>query len=785
MLVTAAVLALTSVSRNGLPAAHAQTPTPAIPVPAAPAAVFNRYCVTCHSSRLKTAGLVIDPADVNDPGANPELWEKVVRKLRSSAMPPAGAPRPDQGTYDAVASFLETELDRAAATKPDPGDLPLLHRLSRTEYQNAVRDLLAIDAVPKEMDYSLLLPADNISSGFDNIADLLFVSPTAMERYLDAARKISRLAVGDPQMPPMVNIHRLPPEQWQEARVDDLPIGTRGGLAVRGYFPVDGDYSVQIEVAGASRESHQVEITVDAERVQLTTIGGSGRGGRGGGRGNPADRPLELRLHVKAGERLVGVTFIEHNQARDEETLRPRMRSRGTQPALASVTISGPYDVKGPGDTPSRRRIFVCSPPSGEEISCARTILSSLVRRAYRRPVTDADVERLLPFYNAGWSEGGFDRGIQKALERVLVSPQFLFRIEHDPGNLPPGTPYRISDLELASRLSFFLWSSIPDAELLDAAIAGTLKSPAVLEQQVVRMLADPRSGSMVTNFAAQWLYLRDIEAKQPDELLFPDFDETLRAGFHRETELFLDSVLRENRSVLDLLTANYTFVNERLAEHYGIPNVQGSYFRRVTFPDGSTRGGLLGQGSILTLTSYATRTSPVLRGKWVLENLLASPPPPPPPNVPALKTEGAQPGQTLPMREAMTQHRANPACASCHALMDPIGFAMENFDAVGKWRDRDSGHRIDASGVLPGGAKFDGMAGLKGALLAQPERFVSAVAEKLLMYALGRNLQYYDAASVREIVREAARSHYMFSSLVSGVVQSAPFQMRKAREGG
>jgi mono/diheme cytochrome c family protein len=783
MLVTAAVLALASVSTNRLPAAHAQTRTPATPVPASPAAVFNRYCVTCHNPRLKTAGLVIDPAVLSDAGANPELWEKVVRKLRSSAMPPAGAPRPDQGTYDAVASFLETELDRAASTKPDPGDLPLLHRLSRTEYQNAVRDLLAIDAVPKEMDYSLLLPADNISSGFDNIADLLFVSPTAMERYLDAARKISRLAVGDPQMPPMVNIHRLPPEQWQDARVDDLPIGTRGGLAVRGYFPVDGDYSVQIEVAGASRESHQVEITVDAERVQLTTIGGSGRGGRGGGRGSPADRPIELRLHVKAGERLVGVTFIEHNQARDEETLRPRMRSRGTQPALASVTISGPYDVKGPGDTPSRRRVFVCSPSSApEETSCARTILSTLARRAYRRPPTDADIERLLPFYNAGRSEGGFDRGIQKALERVLVSPQFLFRIEHDPGNLAPGTPYRIGDLELASRLSFFLWSSIPDDELLDAAIAGTLKSPAVLEQQVLRMLADPRSGSMVTNFAAQWLYLRDIEAKQPDELLFPDFDETLRDGFHRETELFLDSVLRENRSVLDLLTANYTFVNERLAEHYGIANVQGSYFRRVTFPEGSTRGGLLGQGSILTLTSYATRTSPVLRGKWVLENLLASPPPPPPPNVPALKTEGAQPGQTLSMREAMTQHRANPACASCHALMDPIGLAMENFDAVGKWRDRDSGHRIDASGMLPGGTTFDGMAGLKGALLARPERFVSAVAEKLLMYALGRNLQYYDAASVREIVREAARSHYTFASLVSGVVKSAPFQMRKAR---
>jgi mono/diheme cytochrome c family protein len=787
-LVTAAVVALAVVTMSGRPAvlAGAQNAVTPAPAPAAPAGVLNRYCVTCHNSRLKTAGLVIDPADLGNAGVNPELWEKVVRKLRASAMPPAGAPRPDPGTYDAVARFLETELDRAALAKPDPGALPPLHRLSRTEYQNAIRDLLAIDALPREMDYSLLLPPDNISSGFDNIADLLFVSPTTMERYLDAARKISRLAVGDPQMPAMVNIHRLLPEQWQDARVDDLPVGTRGGLAIHGYFPVDGDYLVKVDVAGAPREPNQIEITIDDERVQLASIGGGARGGRGGGRGAAADRPLEFRLPVKAGERLVGVTFIEHNQARDEDTLRPRMRSRGTQPALASVTISGPYDVKGPGDTPSRRRVFVCRPASSAiESACARQILSTLVKRAYRRPGTDADIERLLPFYTAGRSEGGFDRGIQKALERVLVSPQFLFRIESDPPSIPPGTPYRISDLELASRLSFFLWSSIPDDELLDAAIGGRLKNPAVLEQQVRRMLADPRSGSLVTNFAAQWLYLRDIEAKQPDELLFPDFDETLRSAFHRETELFLDSVLRENRSVLDLLTANYSFVNERLAEHYGIPNVQGSYFRRVTFPEDSARGGLLGQGSILTLTSYATRTSPVLRGKWVLENLLASPPPPPPPNVPALKTEGAEPGQTLPMREAMTQHRANPACASCHALMDPIGFAMENFDAVGKWRDRDSGHAIDASGVLPGGTKFDGMAGLKGALLAHPERFVSAVTEKLLMYGLGRNLQYYDEPSVREIVRQAAPSHYMFSSLVLGVVKSAPFQMRKVKEAG
>jgi hypothetical protein len=699
-------------------------------------------------------------------------------------MPPAGSPRPDAATYDSTATFLEAELDRAAAAKPNPGKLPLLHRLSRTEYQNAVRDLLALDSLPKEMDFSLLLPPDNVSSGFDNIADLLFVSPAAMERYLDAARKISRLAAGDPEMPVMVNIYRLHPEQLQEERLDELSFGTRGGLAVRTYFPVEAEYTFKVDVAGAARDAHQIEITIDGERMQLIPIGGAaagggrGRGGRGG-RG-AADAPTEYRIPVKAGSRLVGVTFIEHNQARDEETLRPRMRARGTLPALASVTISGPYNVKGPGDTPTRRRLFVCKPTgTTDELPCAKKIFSTLTRRAFRRPSTDADVQRLIPFYTAGKAEGGFDRGIQKALERVLVSPQFMFRIETDPPNAAAGAASRISDLELASRLSFFIWSSIPDDELLDAAIAGKLKTPASLEQQVRRMLADPRSESMVTNFAAQWLYLRDIEAKNPDELLFPNWDETLRDAFARETELFLDSILRENRSVLELLTANYTFVNERLAKHYGIPNVTGSYFRRVTFPEGSPRGGLLGQGSILTLTSYANRTSPVLRGKWVLENLLAAPPPPPPPNVPALKTEGAEPGQMLTMREAMVQHRANPVCATCHARMDPIGFSLENFDAIGKWRDRDSGNRIDASGALSDGTKFEGVPGLKKMLLDHSDEFVAAVAEKLLMYAAGRNLQYYDAPAVRQIVHGAAASKYAFPALVLGVVKSVPFQMR------
>jgi hypothetical protein len=582
----------------------------------------------------------------------------------------------------------------------------------------------------------------------------------------------------------MVNTYRLSPEQTQDIRVDSLPFGTRGGLGVRTDFPLDGNYVVKIDLSGAAREPHQIEVSVDGERMQMVTIGdnagggGRGRGGRGG-RGGDGDKPLELRVPIKAGPRLIGVAFVQRDEARDEATLRPRLRGRGFQPAMINVTISGPYDAKGPGDTPSRQRIFVCRPAAAsDEVPCAKQILSTLERRAYRRPVTDSDLDDLLPFYTAGRAEAGFDVGIQKALERMLVSPQFLFRIEREPSGVA-----RISDLELASRLSFFLWSSIPDDELLDAAAKGRLKDPVVLEQQVQRMLADPRSESLVTNFAAQWLFLRDVAAKQPDVLMFPDFDDGLRSGFQHETELFLDSILRENRSVLDLLTANYTFLNERLAKHYGIPNVEGTYFRRYTFPDGSVRGGLLGQGSILTLTSYATRTSPVLRGKWVLENLLSDAPPPPPPDVPALKTEGKQAGETLSMRAAMTQHRANPVCAGCHARMDPIGFAMENFDAVGRWRDADSGNAIDASGVFPDGTKFEGTAGLKKVLLSHPDQFVGTLAGKLLMYGIGRNLQYYDTPAVRGIVREAAKSNYTFSSLILGVVKSTPFQMRQLQK--
>ena len=758
----------------------------ALAPPPPPADVFSKYCLTCHNEKIKTASFVINPAGAARPGASAAEWEKVVRKLRSNSMPPAGAPRPDQATLDSVTSSLEAELDRAAAANPNPGKLPLLHRLTRTEYQNTIRDLLALDSLPKEFDYSLLLPPDNSSSGFDNLADLLFVSPTDLERYLDTARKISALAVGDPATPVLVNIHRISDEQWQDSRVESLSVGTRGGLAIRSHIPLDGEYSVKVEFAGISKQPDQLEISVDGERLHLSALPANAPTG-GPRRGyNPAVKTREFRIPLKAGPRLIGVTFIEPNQARDEETLRPQMRGRGTHLAIASATLSGPYNPKGPGETPSRNRIFVCRPQTaGDELPCARQVLNTLVRRAYRRSPTEADIKVLQSFYSAGSAEGGFERGIQRALERLLVSPQFLFRIEREPAGLAPASPYRIGDVELASRLSFFLWSSIPDDELLDIAIGGKLSDPAVLAAQTRRMMADPRSQALVTNFAQQWLFLRDIESKKPDDLLFQDFDETLREAFRQETDLFLGSILREDRSVLDLLTANYTFLNERLARHYGIPNVQGSHFRRTTFPADSPRGGLLGQGSILTITSYATRTSPVVRGKWVLENLLSAPPPPPPAVVPALKTESSETGKTLSMREAMILHRANPACAGCHARMDPIGFAMENFDALGRWRERDNGNQIDASGVFPDGTRIDGMAGLRKALLHHPEEFIDTVAEKLLMYAIGRNVQFFDRPAARAIVRQAAAGNYTFASLVMGVVKSPPFQMRTAQGAG
>jgi hypothetical protein len=770
--------------------------------------------------------LTLQGVDVRRVPEGAETWEKVIRKVRTGAMPPVGAPRPDGSTSNALATWLETELDRTAAASPEPGKLPHFHRLTRFEYQNAIRDLLALETLPKDMDYSVLLPSDNASSGFDNLADLLFVSPAIMERYLDAARKISRVAVGDPSMPMIVSSYRLSGTRPQDVRLYPLPVGTRGGIAVNGEFPLDGEYLVRVEMSGQVREAHQIEVTVDGERLHVFDVspgrGGRGRGapppspdqdpggsdpvppdaseppaGRGGrqagtgpqgaagGRGG-ARNNLETRIPIKASTRLVGVTFIERTEAIGEETVRPRMRGRGSLPAMANVTISGPIGAGRPGDTASRKRIFVCKPTGvSTELPCAKQILSTLARRAYRRPVIDADMQDLLPFYTSGRDEAGFETGIQRAIERLLVSPQFLYRIEQDPPRATAGATFRISDLELASRLSFFLWSSIPDDELLQVAARGQLKELAVLEQQVRRMLADAKSQTLVSNFAAQWLYLRDVDSRQPDELIFPDFDDSLRQALRTETELFLTSVLRSDRSVLELLTANYTFLNERLADHYRIPHIKGSHFRRVEFPPGSPRGGLLGQGSILTLTSYATRTSPVLRGKWVLDNILATPPPPPPPNVPALKVEH-EAGKPSSVRDAMVQHRANPVCASCHARMDPIGFAMENFDAVGRWRDHESpGQRIDSSGSFPDGTKFTGIADLKQMLASRPDQFVTTITEKLLMYAIARNVQYYDAPAVRAIVRNAKGSHYTFESLVLGVTKSAPFQMRKVEVSG
>ena len=773
--------------------------------------LLAHYCVDCHNPIDLTADLVIDPTSLDGVGAHPEQWEKVVRKLRAESMPPDD-PRPPHEAYAEAAAFLERDLDAAAKARPNAGDVPLFRRLTRTEYENAIRDLLALDHLPSEIDYELLLPADNASSGFDNIADLLFVSPVVMERYIAAAQRLARLAVGDMRTPVMVNIHKLSEQLPQDERVNELSFGTRGGLAVESYFPLDASYTFEIETAAATRDEYEIEVSVDGARAAVKTIGAAFAVPR-----RAPDR-IMLEVPIAAGPHLVGITFVERSEALDEGLVRTRMRSRGTLPAIAIATIRGPYAATGPGETPSRRRIFVCRPSApAAEPACAREILSSLARRAYRRVPTDADLADLLPFYEQGRADGGFDAGIQLALERLLVSPQFLYRIEREPtragataarandapalraaGDTAAGRSgtaaaatgatrheapvgvVPVSDVELASRLSFFLWSSIPDDELLKIALEGRLHEPSVLRAQAQRLLADPRAESMVTNFAAQWLFLRDVEAKDPDIFLFPDHDVSLRRALEHETELFVGSVLRGGGSVVDLLTARYTFLNERLAKHYGVPNVYGSYFRRVDFGADNPRGGLLSQGSILTVTSYSTRTSPVLRGKYVLDNLLASPPPPPPADVPALKTEDdAAGGAPLTMRAAMVKHRANPVCASCHAKMDPIGFALEHFDAVGRWRPDDAGKPIDASSKLLDGSTIDGLDGVQGLLLRRPELFVRAFTEKLMMYALGRNVQYYDAPAVRAIVSAAAEKNYAFSALVEGIVESVPFRMR------
>ena len=779
-----------------------------------PQAVMKQYCITCHNAKLKTGGLALDKLDLNRVAPDAETWEKVSRKLRAGMMPPAGALRPDRATLDKLAGTVEDALDRAAADHPNPGRAPL-HRMNRGEYANAIRDLLGID-----VDAATLLPADDSSNGFDNIADVLGVSPALLERYVSAAAKISRLAVGDPETAPLDVTYTVRGDLSQTFTLDGLPLGTRGGTVVHHNFPLDGEYNIKLsltklsfgQVFGEGAEGQELEVTLNGERVKLYKLDEVPMFFM---RGTPASFPppapladpseervkmtpnirLEFKLKVKAGPQTLGVAFLQNSYYAIEDLVhRPGASTfdsnigmqygYDTVPHLARVDITGPYNATGSGDTPSRRRIFVCHPrAASDEIPCARKILSNLVRRAFRRAPTDGDLESLLSFYqqqrniNQDKPGGTFEAGIEFALRRILADPEFVFRFEPPPANATPGVPYRITDTELASRLSFFLWSSIPDEELLNLATQNKLHDPAVLDRETRRMLADDRATALAENFAGQWLYLRDLKSSNPDGREYPDFDDNLRQAFQRETELLFDSILHEDRSVLDLLDADYTFVNERLAKHYGISGVYGPDFRRVLVPIDARRG-LLGQGSMLLVTSNANRTSPVQRGKWILQNLLGSPPPLPPPNVPPLK-ENTGDASATSVRDRMEQHRANPVCAACHKIMDPIGLALENFDGVGAWRDKDSGFKIDASGQLVDGTKVNGPASLRKALLDRPEAFVGTLTEKLLMYGIGRETHDYDMPVVRAVMHEAAPDRYRFSGLVLGIVKSAPFQMK------
>lgn len=762
---------------------------------AEPAArVLRQYCFACHNERARIGGLALDTLDLSHVADRPDVWEQVVRKIRTGAMPPAGRPRPDAVASEGVATWLEAELDRASRERPNPGR-PTLHRLNRSEYRNAVRDLLAVD-----VDASLL-PADNAAYGFDNNADALTLSSALTERYLGAAAKISQMALGRLRGVPPPETILVPTDRDQGVRLsDDLPFGSRGGTAFRYYFPVDGDYRFDMRpreggvdggFMGVTGEPHRLDVSLDGVRVWTGTVGGPALEGlRGDARIASILDSLRFEVPVQAGSHQVQVYFAAKTSAYVEDLFDPELRrdpyrAGNGEPAISSVTITAPPARSASvADSPSRRRLLVCTPGPGTDdaAACAHTILTTLARRAYRRPVTDADLETPLSLYREGASAGGFEAGIELALRGILVSPNFLFRFEDQPSSVPPETAYRISDLELASRLSFFLWSSIPDDELVNVAVEEVLHDPEVLRHQVRRMLADPRSQALVDNFAGQWLHIRNVAALQPSPELLFHFDDALRTAFERETQLFFGSIIHENRSVLDLLDADYTFLNERLATHYGIGGVRGERFRRVSLPADSVRRGLLGQGSILTGTSRANRTSPVIRGKWILENILGAPPPPPPPNVPDLE-EDRDPRKVLPMREQMEAHRANPVCASCHAQMDQLGFALENFDAIGEWREvYPSGLPIDPSARFPDGTTFDGPSELRAVLLSHSDDFLTTVIDRLLTYALGRGLEPTDAPVVRQIKRAAESDGHAFVSLVQGIVASTPFQMRMAQ---
>jgi len=767
-------------------------PAPTIASPAR--ALVSKYCVTCHNERTKAANLLLDKTD--DRVANAaETWERVVVQLRGRSMPPSNMPRPDNATYDAVATWLETELDRAATARPDPGRPAALHRLNRTEYANAVRDLLGV-----EIDSTSMLPPDAQAHGFDTNADALGIEPALLDRYLTAAAKIARLAVGDPTIRPAFDRYTAVKgnsnEQtwlWQTERLgESFSLGSRGGVAARHYFPVDGEYVFRVRLlrtyAGVIRGLNApvtIDVRVDGARVGQFTIGGSPAEPA-----DDADEKLQVRASLTAGMHQVIAAIVKTEGVKAEGLGPARIPIwnregdvSGAESAISSLLIGGPYNGRVPKDSPSRRRILVCQPTSAnEETACATKIVSALARRAYRRQVTSDDMQTLLGFYRTARATGTFDTGIRAALERLLTSPDFLFRIETDPEKIAAGTAYRLSDVELASRLSFFLWSSIPDEELLDLAIRGRLGNPGVLDQQVRRMLAEPRArGTLIDNFFGQWLQTRNVWLLTPDaNTKFPWFDDNLRAAMVRETELFLDDQLKADRSIADLLTADSTFVNEQLARHYGMTGVYGSHFRRVTLTD-ENRWGLLGKASVLAVTSYPTRTSPTTRGKWLLENILAAPVPPPPPNA-NTNLDESKIGKSATVREMLEQHRANPVCASCHARMDPLGFSLENFDAVGQWRTTDGDAPIDATGVLLDGTKVDGPAALRRALVARREQFVRTVTGKLLTYAIGRELGYADAPAIRAIVRAAAADDYRWSSTILAIVKSPPFQMRRSR---
>ena len=756
---------------------------------AAQRAVVDRYCVGCHNAKLKTANLLLDQLDLSHLADHAEIGEKVVRKLRAGLMPPTGMPRPEPAVLDGLISSMENELDRGAVTYlPAPG----LHRLNRTEYTDAIRDVLGL-----QVDATKFLPPDDSTHGFDNIAGALTLSPALMEAYLSAAGKISRLAIGDVSAPTQA-VFEVPADTAQNYHIDGLPFGTRGGILIKYQFPADGEYTFKVKgVTGYFQavlggiKGEQLEVTVDGGRVKLFDWDKEIANTTGNGRATE-------RIPVKAGLHTVGVTFLATNDVPGSELNRPFQRTMNTPgsipgflfyPHVGQVWIEGPYNAAGAADTASRKRIFVCRPAAArDEASCARAIASNLVKHAFRRPATPADAASLMHFYEAARSDGGtFDDGIEAVVQRVLADPEFVYRLEPEPAGLRAGKSYRITDLALASRLSFFLWSSVPDDELMDVAAQGRLKDPAVLEKQVRRMLADPKSDALIANFTGQWLSVRSLKTSEPVVNLFPDFDDNLRAAYQREIELFFSSIAHEDRSVLDLLTAGYTFVNERLAKQYGIPNIYGPQFRRVTLPpELDMRRGLLGKGALLTVTSAAARTSPVARGKWFLQTFVGVSPPDPPPNVPAIKespVDSTGNAKVPTMRETMEAHHTNPACASCHKIFEPMGLALENFDAVGTWRTHDGESPIDASGVLVDGTKVSGVASLRQWVVGRSDQFVRVVTEKLLTYALGRGVEYQDMPTVRSIVRDSAAGKYKFSSLVLGIVKSPAFQMNMKLE--